>query len=83
MRERDRITEVGLGQFRLAKFEPQLSATSQDVGPEREFLGVRLERLLDCDESVADLAVEGLALGQAGEAIRDSRRPASGLAHAS
>ena len=73
MCERDRLAEVGLGQFGLAYFEPQFSATGQSIGPEDEFLGVRLERLLDGDESVVDLAVEGLGLGQTREVIRDIR----------
>ena len=73
--------KVGLGQFGLAKFEPQFSTAGQRIGPEDEFLGVRLERLLDGDESVVDLAVEGLGLGQTREMDRDSR-PASGLGQA-
>ena len=71
--ERDRLAEVGLGQFGLAEFEPQFSATGQSIGPVDEFLGIRLERLLDGDESVVDLAVERLGLGQTREMIRDSQ----------
>ena len=76
--ECDRLAEVGLGQFRLAEFEPQLSATDQRIGPEEEFLGIRLQRLLDGDEGVVDLAVEGLGLGQTRKEIRDTQpAPAS------
>jgi hypothetical protein len=41
------------------------------LGRKYQFLGVRLERLLDGDLSVVDLAVEGLGLGQTREMIRD------------
>ena len=81
MCERDRLAEVGLGQSGLAKFEPQLSATDQRIGPEEEFLGVRLERLFDGDEGVVDLAVEGLSLGQTRQVIRDTQ-PASDFGQA-
>ena len=81
MCECDRLAEVGLGQSGLPKFEPQLSATDQRIGPVEEFLGIRLQRLFDGDEGVVDLAVEGLSLGQTRQVIRD-KRPASDLGQA-
>ena len=78
MRERDRLAKVRLGQFGLAKYEPQISATGQRIGPEDEFLEVRLQRLFNGDDGVVDLAVERLGLSQTREVIRDTHL-ASGL----
>jgi hypothetical protein len=58
--ERDRPAKIGFGQFGLAYFEPQVSATGQGIGPVDKFLGVRLERLVDGDEGIVDLAVDTL-----------------------
>jgi len=44
--ERNRLSKIGLGEFGLACFEPQLSATGQRIGPVEKFLGIRLQRLL-------------------------------------
>jgi hypothetical protein len=79
--ERDRLAEIGLGQFGLPYFEPQVPATGQSIGPEDESLRVRLQRLVDCNESAVDVAVEQLGLGQTCQMIRNTR-PYSGLGEA-
>ena len=60
---RDRIAEIGLREFGLIQFEPQLSAANQGIRTGHDFLRIRLERLLDGKERVVDLAVERLGLG--------------------
>jgi hypothetical protein len=57
---------------RSGQVRPAVLRGPQSIGPEDEFLGIRLERVLDCDESVVDHAVEGLGLGQTRELIRDT-----------
>src|SRR5580704_3773836 len=71
LRECDCLAKAGPGQFGLTKFEPQVPADAQGFGTEIEFLAARRERLLDGDESVVDLAIESLGLGQTCKKIRD------------
>ena len=64
---------------------PSLSRSSprqvSALGRKTSSSGFACERLLDGDESVVDLAVERLGLGQTREMIRDTQ-PASGLGQA-
>jgi hypothetical protein len=70
--ESDRFAEVGLGQLGPANFELQLPATRENIGPESYFLRIRVERVLNCAEGVAERAVEGQSLCQKSEIVSDS-----------
>jgi hypothetical protein len=73
--------EVGLGQFGLSKLEPEIPANAQSFGTIIEFFDILLERLLNGDESVVELSVDGLCLSHPGEKTRRSES-GSGFGHA-
>jgi hypothetical protein len=62
--ERDRFTEVGLGQFALSSLEPQFAARSERPRPVCEFIGIRLKRLFDRFKRFDDGAFTFLRLRQ-------------------